>query len=323
MPRPSSAPPSHLIIVCCHAIYLGRRAGVLPDSSAPSEDESNWLIEPFQAGETGTYIQHVEAGVRELARDREHAILVFSGAPTKPDKTPLTEGEGYLNVALEHDLFGFDTSPPSPSLRQRIFIDRYATDSYQNILCSLIQFPLFVQQLQSRRPPQATTIPSPRPPLLSQGGASTLISTTPPEDDGEKQAYYQAIKPTFPTKLTVISHAFKRARFLDLHLPALRFPLESTVYIGINPPFTPAKLAEIAEGDRLRGFGAWEKDLYGAGAGLSRKREQRGWDADRFRREVVARYGGDETWTRQLQGLLSWRGGSDGITLWPGGVPWE
>ncbi|OAL26280.1 hypothetical protein AYO20_10157 [Fonsecaea nubica] len=276
--------PTHLIVVCCHAIYLG--AG--PDSA--SEDESNWLIEPFQSGETSTYIKHVEAGVKELARDQENAILVLSGAATKPDKTPITEGDGYLNVAIEHGLFGLDTSAAT-ALRQRIFVDRYATDSYQNILCSLVQFPLFVRQLLS-----------------------------------EQQQHGQTNNTPFPTKLTIVSHAFKRARFLDLHLPALCFPpaSPSTVFIGINPPFTATKLAEIEEGDRLRGYGAWEKDLYGAGEGLSQKREKRGWDGERFRTEVLERLGDEEgSCRRELEGLVDWRGGSDGVTLWQGGVPWK
>ena len=79
------AAPSHLIVVCCHAIYVG------PDIA----DESNWLIEPFQTGETGTFIKHVEAGVRELARDA-NALLVFSGGATKRGQTEKGEGDGYL-----------------------------------------------------------------------------------------------------------------------------------------------------------------------------------------------------------------------------------
>ncbi|KAK7900366.1 hypothetical protein LTR67_004112 [Exophiala xenobiotica] len=82
----ASTSPNHLIIVCCHAIYTGGSA----------EDESNWLLEPFQRGETATYLAHIEAGVRELSRDKEHAILVFSGGATKRDRTDRSEGEGYL-----------------------------------------------------------------------------------------------------------------------------------------------------------------------------------------------------------------------------------
>ena len=88
-PLPPSFPPTHLIIVCCHAIYL-------PSQPGGCTDEANWLIEQFQTGETETYIRHVEAGVRELARDPDNAILVFSGGATKPSRTERGEAEGYL-----------------------------------------------------------------------------------------------------------------------------------------------------------------------------------------------------------------------------------
>jgi hypothetical protein len=96
---------SHLIIVCCHAIYLGPPSPTTIESSTtiasprpdelPSSSEANWLIEPFQRGEIATYIGHIEAGIRALAAD-EHAILVFSGGATKPGKTEKTEGDSYL-----------------------------------------------------------------------------------------------------------------------------------------------------------------------------------------------------------------------------------
>lgn len=80
--------PSHLIIGCCHAIYLGGEGG--------SSHEANWLIESFQAGETPTYVKHIEAGVKALAEAGENAILVFSGGATKREQTGLSEAEGYL-----------------------------------------------------------------------------------------------------------------------------------------------------------------------------------------------------------------------------------
>lgn len=90
-----SNPPTHLIIVCCHAIYLrGREGG--------SANEAHWLIEPFQAGETGTYIKHIEAGVKALAEDTEDAILVFSGGATKRERTGVSEAEGYLVSHFTH-----------------------------------------------------------------------------------------------------------------------------------------------------------------------------------------------------------------------------
>lgn len=68
-------PPTTLIIVCCHGIYLGG-----PNNG---HSESEWLIAPFQCGETPTFIEHVRAGISCLSRD-DDAVLVFSGYPPTP-----------------------------------------------------------------------------------------------------------------------------------------------------------------------------------------------------------------------------------------------
>src|SRR5262249_4670032 len=95
--------------------------------------------------------------------------------------------------------------------------------------------------------------------------------------------------PPFPAKLTIVSHEFKRTRFLGLHLPSLRWAGD-TEYIGINPPFDAVKMAEIEAGDRLRGYGAWEVDVYGVGELLAAKRKARGWNEEVFRRGVLERF---------------------------------
>ncbi|KAK9461081.1 uncharacterized protein V1516DRAFT_674975 [Lipomyces oligophaga] len=43
----------------------------------------------------------------------------------------------------------------------------------------------------------------------------------------------------YPSKITVISHEFKRARFIDLHRSAIRFPLNTFYFKGIDPPGEP------------------------------------------------------------------------------------
>lgn len=109
---PNQIPINHLIVVCCHAIYQGPSSpskAANPTSNElaapvglPSDNEANWLIEPFQKGETATYIEHIKAGVVALAAD-EHAILVFSGGATKPQITNKTEGDGYL-VSVPYEM---------------------------------------------------------------------------------------------------------------------------------------------------------------------------------------------------------------------------
>lgn len=184
-------------------------------------------------------------------------------------------------MALEHGLF----ASTDPSLGQRIFVDRFATDSYQNILFSLIQFPLFVQELQRH-----------------------TNNTSQPM--------------RFPDKISIVSHDFKRTRFLDLHLPALRWHREAA-FIGINPPFDPVKMMEIEEGDRLRGFGAWKKDIYGSGAALAQKRRARGWNEDEFKAQVLTRLPVG-TVREQIENFVARRNDGQNLTkVYEGQLPWS
>jgi hypothetical protein len=105
-PRPHD-PIAHLIIVCCHAHWIGPSGSTgspgSPGSQGqfshpastdggtnegdngslrPGEDEAEWLIKEFQKGETGTFIEHVRIGLRELVKGWERweeVVLVFSG----------------------------------------------------------------------------------------------------------------------------------------------------------------------------------------------------------------------------------------------------
>ncbi|TLD23811.1 hypothetical protein PspLS_06740 [Pyricularia sp. CBS 133598] len=109
---------------------------------------------------------------------------------------------------------------------------------------------------------------------------------------------------TWPEKLTVVSHAFKKARIVDAHCAAIGFPLEHVHYIGINPPNLPQWLlaaqdlpisaaspdnnVTIGTGDEksteekanmMRGvaevIGQWIEDPHGAGDALAGKRNAR------------------------------------------------
>ena len=39
----------------------------------------------------------------------------------------------------------------------------------------------------------------------------------------------------FPRKITVVGYEFKRARFMELHREAIRWPIEKFSYIGADP----------------------------------------------------------------------------------------
>ena len=133
-------------------------------------------------------------------------------------------------------------------------------------------------------------------------------------------------QPRFPHRLTIVSHEFKRQRFCELHLRALKWPVDGdrVKYVGVDPPFDGVKMVEVREGDRKRGFGVWREDLYGVGSALEGKRIARGWTAERrteFQREVVEKL--DERDREAVRLLMEWGGGETGVELLPGRLPWE
>lgn len=74
------------------------------------------------------------------------------------------------------------------------------------------------------------------------------------------------------------THAFKEERFLTLHAPAIKWPADRIRIQGINPPFTLQELRDTQHGEMNRGYGRFERDLYGVGDMLGSKRIARNWD---------------------------------------------
>ncbi|KAI9881521.1 MAG: hypothetical protein M1830_000084 [Pleopsidium flavum] len=230
------------------------------------------LIAPFQKGETPTFIAHIKSGLRILV-EQPQSLLIFSGhaplpgslilprlndsrARTKASATPLSESQSYLNCARANDFFGFIVNS------KHITTEDQATDSYQNLLFSLLRF--------------------------------------------------KRVTHHYPTHITIVSHAFKRRRFLELHAKAIRWPLERVSYLGIDPPeeITPRRTLE--EGEERDGFGRWVGDLYGVGEVLARKRVGRGWKGvyEGFLDEHV-------------RALLEWKSGEGGREVFGGRLPWD
>lgn len=90
----------------------------------------------------------------------------------------------------------------------------------------------------------------------------------------------------YPRRVTVITHEFKKARFMQCHFPALGLrPLPtSSQYAnsrasvrGTNPPEEVTPLDSLVRGEAAKGIGLWKEDLYGTGADLAGKRTRRGW----------------------------------------------
>lgn len=120
--------------------------------------------------------------------------------------------------------------------------------------------------------------------------------------------------------MTLISHAFKSARFLELHVPAIRWPGGRFTFVGIDPPESVTPKAELCRGEEERGFGVWMGDLYGVGDVLARKRRERGWVEEKVEEVLRGLEGGER---EMVRGLVEWKGGKDGREVFWRVLPWD
>ncbi|KAJ5161260.1 hypothetical protein N7492_006652 [Penicillium capsulatum] len=201
----ASVQATHLIIVCCHAIYLGSPQG---DNS-----EDNWSATRTLPGAPDIY----QIPTQGIGIGPKWSVDLFR------------------NFVKDNHYFQDPTNTPAidPS---RILSETHATDSYQNVLFSLLRFRLHTG--------------------------------------------------VYPQRVTVVTHEFKRARFMECHFPAvglLPLPgslqrLNCEVFVeGINPPEEVTPLESLASGEASKGIGLWKQDLYGTKADLAGKRVKRGW----------------------------------------------
>lgn len=62
----------------------------------------------------------------------------------------------------------------------------------------------------------------------------------------------------WPEMVTVVSHEFKRARFMDLHIRAMRWPRERVEFLGVDPVYMDkeseewdeVRASEVRKGER-------------------------------------------------------------------------
>lgn len=88
---------------------------------------------------------------------------------------------------------------------------------------------------------------------------------------------------TWPSQITIVSHAFKKERLIDGHCAAIGFPLDRVNFIGIDPPGMTAAVNGVRVGDgkeeALKGvglaMGEWREDPHGRGESLAGKRRKR------------------------------------------------
>jgi hypothetical protein len=141
----------NLVIVAGHAPF---KESVLDVPANPDADDA-WVLQPFQRGEPPLYIQHIRRGVA-LARRDPAAILIFSGGYTRRE-AGLRWSEAATYVALaRHFRWWMEPSHTAsdPQLAERIAMEDFSRDSFENLLFSLCRF----QQLTSHYPQHVTLV---------------------------------------------------------------------------------------------------------------------------------------------------------------------
>ncbi|KAK1070853.1 hypothetical protein LTR12_017398 [Friedmanniomyces endolithicus] len=129
-----------LVVVCCHAAYTGDGTDFL--------EEEQWLLQPFQRSdfptrkpsETGTFLTHISTGALLCLSDSDD-MLMFSGGHTLTSQR--SEAGGYnriFHALVQNKLVPAPAFPPIE--------EEHATDSYQNLLFSILRF----QDLVGRYP---------------------------------------------------------------------------------------------------------------------------------------------------------------------------
>lgn len=87
--------------------------------------------------------------------------------------------------------------------------------------------------------------------------------------------HFWSLHGTWPAKLTIVSHAFKRERLVDCHCQAIRFPLHRINFVGIDPQGMADGSNKAAIPGVVDAVHHWKRDPHGKGDALSSKRTWR------------------------------------------------
>lgn len=133
---------SHILVIPCHSIYKGRGTGRSPD---------DWYLAPFQyeGNDHLAWLEQLRRGISLLKSDPK-ACLIISGGKTKKVGS-ISESFSYLNVVLQNRR---DFLEDQEDLLDRIFLEEYARDLYENVAYSLKRF----EQICGTQPQELTII---------------------------------------------------------------------------------------------------------------------------------------------------------------------
>ncbi len=129
--------PNHLVVVPGHAVMK------LNKLSVSDKSESAWYLLKYQIGQGFPAIisSHVRKGI-DIVESDPAAVLVFSGGQTRKDVGPTSEAASYYYLADEKKWL--------KKIPNRVYLEEYARDSFENLLFSMCRFKEATGQYPSR-----------------------------------------------------------------------------------------------------------------------------------------------------------------------------
>ncbi|KAJ1440600.1 hypothetical protein B484DRAFT_476628 [Ochromonadaceae sp. CCMP2298] len=117
----------NLVIVAGHAVLR------LNKLSAADTNDAAWYLLAYQKNQGFPAIisSHIKKGIDLAAADRS-SLLVFSGGQTRKDVGPTSEAASYYYLA--------DEKKWSLAVMDRVYLEEYARDSFENLLFSVCRF---------------------------------------------------------------------------------------------------------------------------------------------------------------------------------------
>ncbi|PWN50688.1 hypothetical protein IE53DRAFT_82682 [Violaceomyces palustris] len=295
-PRNGTESLNHLVLVVGHAIWAGC------DVKGRENDE-NWILEEYQkGGSVKSFYKHIEKGVQIASKDPE-ALLVFSGGQTR-NQSLQTEAESYFSLAVSSGL------------------------ELPIIQGSLHEGDLQTSLGDSKAKTQVGELAHANAAVATAHGLQDVRMTTEnfALDSFENLLFsiarFREYTGFYPERITVVGYAFKKARFEELHAKAIRWPTRTYIaggqrafsYVGIDDEGEDNSLAY--QGERLKGYSLFEKDMYGCHGKLKDKR---------IERNPTRRFHPYFSSAPELADLLNWCPPKDsGLQgVYPMNLPWD
>jgi hypothetical protein len=140
----------HLIMVPGHAAVKIEKL-----ASADYNDES-WYLLPYQRDQGFPHIitSHIRKSL-DFAQTDSSSIIIFSGGQSRHDVGPVSEAASYYFLAefkgwLNDKENSVKHSVSSIPLKDRVYLEEYARDSYENLLFSICRFYEIFQRYPSK-----------------------------------------------------------------------------------------------------------------------------------------------------------------------------